>query len=92
MIETIAQRVFRLIAKQAKVDVSEVHADSTMESLNIPSLGAVELIFDIEDEFDIHFPDDAGTDFNSETAGSLTAIVEKVMAGKHAGTDGGTPN
>ena len=91
MIETIAQRVFRLIAKQAKVDVADVHADSTMESLGVPSLGAVELIFDIEDEFDIHVPDDAGTDFNSETAGHLVSVVSKVLAAKDA-TGNGSAN
>lgn len=87
MTDTNEQRVFRLIAKQAKVDPSEVHVDSTMASLNIPSLGAVELIFDLEDEFDISFPDNEGADFNSETAGHLLAVVDKVLAAK-----AGTPN
>lgn len=91
MTDTIEQRVFRLIAKQAKVDPSEVRADSTMASLNVPSLGAVELIFDLEDEFDISFPDNEGADFNSETAGHLVSVVEKVLADK-APASGGSAN
>lgn len=82
MSDSIQQRVFALIAKQAKVDPSAVTPASTMASLNIPSLGAVELIFDIEDEFDIHFPESDGTDFNAETAQSLVDTVEKVLAEK----------
>lgn len=85
MTQTTEQRVFELIAKQAKVDVSQVHPDSTMASLNIPSLGAVELIFDVEDAFDIHFPDDDGSDFGNETAAHLVAVVEQVLAAQ-AGT------
>lgn len=88
MTDTIEKRVFNLIAKQAKVDPSEVHADSTMASLNIPSLGAVELIFDLEDEFNISFPDDEGSDFNSETAGHLVSVVAQVLAAKGAAGSG----
>ena len=82
MSDSIQQRVFALIAKQAKVEPSEVTPESTMASLNISSLGAVELIFDIEDEFDIHFPESDGANFNAETAQSLVDTVNKVLAAK----------
>jgi acyl carrier protein len=89
MSDSIPQRVFALIAKQAKVDPKEVTPESTMASLDIPSLGAVELIFDIEDEFDIHFPESDGADFSAETAQSLVDTVQKVLAEKDAGSGAG---
>lgn len=80
MTDNIQQQVFALIAKQAKVDPAEVKPDSSMASLDISSLGAVELIFDIEDAFDLSFPEDEATDFNSETAQSLVDIVQRLLA------------
>lgn len=82
--ETVEQRVFALIARQAKVDVAAVHADSTLASLNVPSLGAVELIFDVEDAFDIHFPEDDGSSFANETAGHLVAVVQQALVAQHS--------
>ena len=43
-----------IIAEQAVLDPSDVTLDSTLEELGIDSLGLVESIFAIEEEFDIY--------------------------------------
>ena len=77
----IKDRVIRIIAEQAMLDPSDVTMDSTLEDLGIDSLGLVESIFAIEEEFDIQIPFNA----NEPTAGdfdisSVASIVDGITA------------
>lgn len=85
MTATTQEQVFELIAKQAKVETSKVTPQSTLKDLGIASLDAIELIFDIEERFDIHFPEEQGANFDTDTAQSLVAAVDKALADKAAG-------
>ncbi|MDO1528785.1 phosphopantetheine-binding protein [Fulvimonas sp. R45] len=88
MTDTIQQQVFEIIAKQAKVDPSTVRPESTLKDLGIASLDAIELIFDIEEHFDIAFPEQQGANFDSDTAQDLVDAVRKGLDGKAAGGAG----
>lgn len=85
MNESIQQQVFEIIAKQAKIDVAAITPESTLKDLGIESLDAIELIFDIEEHFDITFPDQQGANFDSDTAQSLVDAVQTALDGKAAG-------
>ncbi len=76
--------VANVIAKQAKVDVANVKPESTLKDLGIASLEAIELIFDIEEHFDIHFPEQQGANFDNDTAQSLVDAVQKALDEKAA--------
>jgi acyl carrier protein len=88
MTATIQQQVFEIIAKQAKTDVSNVKPESTLKDLGIASLEAIELIFDIEEQFNINFPDQQGANFGTDTAQSLVDAVQKAIDDKAAGSEG----
>lgn len=88
MTGTTQQQVFEIIAKQAKVDVANVKPESTLKDLGIASLEAIELIFDIEEHFDIHFPEQQGANFDSDTAQSLVDAVQHALDEKAAGAEG----
>jgi len=88
MSETIQQQIFEIIAKQAKIDVATIKPESTLKDLGIASLDAIELIFDIEEHFDINFPDQQGANFDSDTAQSLVDAVQKALADKAAADEG----
>ena len=62
MNDTTQQQVFEIIAKQAKIDVATIKPESTLKDLGIASLEAIELIFDIEEHFNINFPDQQGAE------------------------------
>ena len=49
----ISDRVIKIIAEQAVLDPSDVTLESSLEDLGIDSLGLVESIFAIEEEFDM---------------------------------------
>ncbi|MEO8810333.1 MAG: phosphopantetheine-binding protein [Rhodanobacter sp.] len=88
MSETTQQQIFDIIAKQAKVDVATIQPGSTLKDLGIASLDAIELIFDIEEHFDINFPEQQGASFDSDTAQSLVDAVQKALDEKAAGSEG----
>ena len=79
MTDSIQQPIFEMIAKQAKVDVATIKPESTLKDLGIASLDAIELIFDIEEHFNINFPDQQGANFDSDTAQSLVDAVQKAL-------------
>lgn len=88
MTDSIQQQIFEIIAKQAKIDVAMIKPESTLKDLGIASLDAIELIFDIEEHFDINFPDQQGANFDSDTAQSLVDAVQKALDQKAAGGEG----
>ena len=88
MTDTTQQQVFDIIAKQAKIDVTTITPESTLKDLGIASLEAIELIFDIEEHFNITFPDQQGANFDSDTAQSLVDAVQKALDEKAAADEG----
>lgn len=81
---SVKDKVIAIIAEQAVLEPSDVTLDSTLESLGIDSLGLVESIFAIEEEFDITVPfnanDPSESDFDISTVASIVAGIEKLMA------------
>lgn len=77
-------KVIAIIAEQAVLDPADVTLDSTLESLGIDSLGLVESIFAIEEEFDINVPfnanDPSEGDFDISTVASIVAGIERLRS------------
>lgn len=77
---SIKTRVIKIIAEQAVLEVEDVSEEMTLESLGIDSLGLVESIFAIEEEFDINVPfnanDPSESDFDISTVASIITGVE----------------
>lgn len=88
MTVAIQQQVFEILAKQAKVDLAAVRPESTLKDLGVASLEAIEMIFDIEEHFDISFPDQQGANFDTDTAQSLADAVQKALDEKAAAGEG----
>lgn len=88
MNNTTQQQVFEIIAKQAKLDVAIVKPESTLKDLGVASLEAIELIFDIEEHFNINFPDQQGANFDTDTVQSLVDAVQKALDEKAAAGEG----
>lgn len=83
---SIQQRVISILAEQAVLDPSEVTMDSTLEDLGIDSLGLVESIFAIEEEFDISVPFNANEpkagDFDISNVAAIVAGIQALLAEK----------
>jgi acyl carrier protein len=58
MSETIQTRVLRVIATTQRIPVEKVRPDSTFEELGIDSMDSINILFDLESEFDIEIKDE----------------------------------
>ena len=80
---SIRDRVIKIIAEQAVLEPEDVTEDSTLESLGIYSLGLVESIFAIEEEFDINVPFNANepqeSDFDISSVKTIIAGIETLV-------------
>lgn len=83
---TVAAEVRGIIARQAVLPMDEVHPASTLESLGMDSLGLVEMLFAIEETFDVSVPFNANAPgeslFDTTTVGAIIAGVEALIAAR----------
>lgn len=83
---SIQDKVIAIIAEQAVLEPSDVTPESTLADLGIDSLGLVESIFAIEEEFDISIPFNANepeqSDFDISSVAAITAGIESLVSSK----------
>ena len=81
---SVKDKVIEIIAEQAVLEPGDVTLDSTLEDLGIDSLGLVESIFAIEEEFDISVPFNANepteSDFDISNVQSIITGIEALIA------------
>ena len=86
MTDHIRQRIRAIIAEQAMLDSDQVTDEATPQDLGIDSLGLVESIFAIEEEFDISVPFNANepekSEFDISNMGTIIAAVHRLVAEK----------
>lgn len=58
MSATVAERVIRVFSEFKKVPPEEIKLDTTFEELGFDSLDGLNLIFELEEEFNVSVPDD----------------------------------
>lgn len=82
--QDIKDKVIAIIAEQAVLEPTDVAATSTLEDLGIDSLGLVESIFAIEEEFDINIPfnanDPTESDFDITNVSTIIDGIKKLMS------------
>ncbi len=83
MPESIQDRVLRVIATTKRVPLDSVKPESTFESLGIDSLDRLNILFDLESEFDIEIDDE-----DAKQVAGIPQMIEGVsllVAAKEAG-------
>jgi acyl carrier protein len=80
----ITQRVIDVIAKTQHIPVEGINADSTFEELKIDSLDGINIVFALENEFDISIPDDDLRAFRSIR--QVVEGVQKMLEAKQTGS------
>jgi acyl carrier protein len=78
MSETIQDRVLRVIATTKRIPLESVRPDSTFEELGVDSLDRLNILFDLESEFDVEINDeDAKKVANiDEMVAGITLLLE----------------
>lgn len=65
MSDELTQRVLKTIASAQRIPVEKVKIDSTFEELGIDSMDGVNILFALENEFNITIPDEAAKKIRS---------------------------
>jgi acyl carrier protein len=88
---SITDKILEILAEQAVLKVADIRIESTLDELGIDSLGLVETVFAIEEEFDVEVPfnaNDGGAidgeqaGFDLSNVGALVKAVERLVANK----------
>ena len=85
MSDELVQKVISIIATTRKIPVEKVRLDSTFEELEIDSLDGLNIVFALENEFNITIPDE-----EVQQIRSVREVVEKLerLLGEGASSGG----
>ena len=86
MSDELIQRVLKVIATSKRIPLEKVTIDSDFEQVGIDSMDAVEILFALENEFDISIPDDDVRGVRNVR--QMCAGVEKLIAAKRSPVSG----
>ncbi len=75
-----AERTISVIAKFREVPKDQITLDTTLEELKMDSLDGLNLIFELEEEFDIMIPDDKA--LKMKTIGNMVTGIDLIRSGE----------
>lgn len=79
--EEIREKIFDIIAKEARIDRGTLTLETKLEDLKIESLDMVQILFGIEDAFDVYVPQDDQS-FKLATLNDVVDGVKRLVAAK----------
>lgn len=86
MRDDVSERVAEIIAEQAMLDPSAIKPETTLNDLGLDSLALVEVVFGIEEAFDISVPFNANepkaSDFDISKVSHIVSGVKSLLAAK----------
>jgi acyl carrier protein len=78
-VASVPERVIEIVADQLGVDKEKITRETSfVNDLGADSLDTVELVMELEEEFDINIPDDAAEKI--QTVGQAIEFIEKAQA------------
>jgi acyl carrier protein len=86
MPDDVSKRIAQIIAEQAMLDPEAIKPETTLDDLGLDSLALVEVVFGIEEAFDISVPFNANepkaSDFDISKVSHIVAGVKSLIAAK----------
>ncbi|AOZ69398.1 phosphopantetheine-binding protein [Rhodobacter xanthinilyticus] len=81
----VQDQIISILAREAVMDPADVHPEMSLDELGLDSLGLVEVIFAIEETFDIAVPFNANepsqSEFDISSVGAIVRAVERLLGG-----------
>ena len=75
-----AERTIAVIAKFREIPEDQITLETSLEELKMDSLDGLNLIFELEEEFDIMIPDDKA--LKMKTIGNMVAGINLIRSGE----------
>ena len=78
---SVESDIFEIIAEKAGVERDKIVGSASLQELEVESLDVVEIIFAIEEKFDIHVPFNANDqELEFDTVSDVVKSVEALIA------------
>ena len=87
MSDNTAKKVIEIVAEFKEIPESDVKPETTLEELELDSLDALNLVFEMEEAFDVTIPDDKA--FEMKTIGEMIEGIDKLIELKESGEEPG---
>jgi acyl carrier protein len=75
-----AERTIAVIAKFKNMPADQISLDTSLQDLELDSLDGLNLVFELEEEFDILIPDDKA--LTMKTVGEMVEGIDRLLAGE----------
>ena len=80
-VQEIEEKVVSIVSEQMGVDKAEISMETSfINDLNADSLDTVELVMELEDEFDMNIPDEDAEKI--QTVGAAVSFIQKHLDDK----------
>ena len=83
MSNEVTQKVISVISATQRIPAEKITPESTFEELGMDSLDGVNILFALEEEFNVNIPDDEAR--NIRGVRQMVEGIEKLLAGSSAG-------
>jgi acyl carrier protein len=77
---TTFERVQTILTKKFSVPAEIVRPDAPLESLGLDSLDLIEVLFEVEEAFDIRVPQEGGSALKTATVQDIVDSIDKLLA------------
>ncbi|MEM7442034.1 MAG: phosphopantetheine-binding protein [Pseudomonadota bacterium] len=81
--KAVEDKIIEIVANQRRVDASTLSLSDRLEDIEIESIDLVEIIFAIEDEFDVDVPQDRDA-MKLDTLQDVVDGIKRLIAEKNA--------
>jgi acyl carrier protein len=85
--DDLGAQVMRVIARSQRIPLESINLDSTFEELKIDSLDGINIVFELEKEFDIEIPDEGVQNLRSVRE-TVEGVRQLLQAKPQAATPG----
>ena len=83
MDQTTEHQIFAIIAKHCKDDAPSILSTSNLSDMGIDSLDGIEILFEVEEHFDVTLPE-RDPNFDTSSVQGLVDAVNAALANKTA--------
>lgn len=83
MSEATAKKTIEIVADYKEMSPDEISLETSLADLEMDSLDALNLVFELEEAFDVEIPDDKA--FEMKTIGDMVEGIDKLLQIKVSG-------
>lgn len=82
---TTIETLQSILEKEHAIEPERVTPDATLESLGLDSLDLIELLFEVEETFNIRMPQDGGSALKMTKVQDVVASIDQILASGPSG-------